>query len=135
MGERQLKRERGKMVKGNPYLIVIILVIIGGGIVLYSFLGSTPAVKFSCQNNSLVGFTKMSMPLMCVNCPTNCNVNMEIKDKDNDVICTGFSSDLDYVKVSCVGLKDHKGEQVNIIYSINSVNGVTNNSKSLTYNG
>lgn len=125
-----------KLKKKMPGILigVIIFVMLAFSMLIFK---STPSVKLSCENGSFVGFGSENLPLACMAC-ISCSADIKVKDSDGNLICdSGIKSDGRIISIPCSDLKNYKGEEVSITYSVNYSGDVLsfNNQTKVVYNG
>ena len=90
-------------------------------LVVYPFAQRTPGVKLSCKEGKILGFGKMSMPIMCAYCIPNCEASVEVRNIEGEVVCSNSYKEDEVVIVPCPDLKKYKnGEELKVNYEITS---------------
>lgn len=113
--------------------IVILILVIAGGFVLYSFVAIKPTIKLSCEDGKLLGFGKTSFPLMCAGCIPQCQAGIEVSDNTGNLVCVNTYKDDKVVSIPCLDLKKYKGQELTIKYWINSSSGDFSGEEKLVY--
>jgi hypothetical protein len=122
------KKEKHGIVTFLTIVIVIAVIL-----VFYSFFIKKPAVVVSCEEGKILGFGTTSMPLMCMACIPDCEAEINVFDKDENIVCSNIYREDNKVRVPCEELKNHKNTELKIIYKINSSYGYFEGEEVLMY--
>ncbi len=118
--EKMVKKNKNKNKNKITILGIIFLLLIIGG--FYAIFFGSEGIDISCKQKEIIGFGKVSPPLLSVATEPSCIVEYEV-EFGGEFICGGKEEIFFKKVVRCENLKEYKNKNVTISVTFYDLEG------------